>query len=262
MEPAGAIPIETELKLALDPAAAATLVRHPALKALKRGRARTSRLVATYFDTPEGDLAAADIALRLRSDRGHIVQTVKGPTGAERAGGMGSRAEYEWPVATARLDPLRFATTTFRRVLGKAEKRGLTARFVTDYVRTSIPLTFPDSTMATLCIDIGEIRSDDGGPVVRVALHEIELELEVGDPQRLFELAATLAQDLPLSLERSSKAERGYRLRDPVALAPLRARDALLAKSATTSEARVLPCPPLSFAMMTSWLAPLIIAAF
>ncbi len=234
---AGPVPVETELKLALDPAAAATLARHPALKALKRGRARNARLVATYFDTVDGDLAAAGIGLRLRREGNHVVQTVKGPAGSDRAVGMGSRAEYEWPVTSARLDPLRFATTPFRRVLGKAEQRGLAARFVTDYVRTSIPLTFPDSTMATLCIDIGEIRTDDGGPLVRTPLHEIELELEAGDPLRLFELAQLLAQTLPLTLEPASKAERGYRLREPATLAPVRAFDADLDKSATASEA-------------------------
>jgi len=234
---AGPVPVETELKLALDPAAAATLARHPALKALKRGRARNARLVATYFDTVDGDLAAAGIGLRLRREGNHVVQTVKGPAGSDRTVGMGSRAEYEWPVTSARLDPLRFATTPFRRVLGKAEQRGLAARFVTDYVRTSIPLTFPDSTMATLCIDIGEIRTDDGGPLVRAPLHEIELELEAGDPLRLFELAQLLAQTLPLTLEPASKAERGYRLREPATLAPVRAFDADLDKSATASEA-------------------------
>jgi len=234
---AGPVPVETELKLAFDPAAAATLARHPALKALKRGRARNARLVATYFDTVDGDLAAAGIGLRLRREGNHVVQTVKGPAGSDRTVGMGSRAEYEWPVTSARLDPLRFATTPFRRVLGKAEQRGLAARFVTDYVRTSIPLTFPDSTMATLCIDIGEIRTDDGGPLVRAPLHEIELELEAGDPLRLFELAQLLAQTLPLTLEPASKAERGYRLREPATLAPVRAFDADLDKSATASEA-------------------------
>lgn len=231
------VPIETELKLVIDPASAATLARHPALKPLKRGRARSARLVATYFDTADCALAAAGIALRVRRDGHRFVQTVKGPARADSTVGMASRPEYEWPVAGQRLDPLRFATTPYRRELIKAEQRGLTGRFVTDYVRTSIPLAFPDSSMATLCIDIGEVRSADGGPVVRQPIHEIEIELEAGDPLRLFELAQTLALDVPLVLERSSKAERGYRLRQPVVPAPLRASDAVLHDRITASEA-------------------------
>ncbi len=234
---AAPVPIETELKLVIDPIAAATLARHPALKALKRGRARSSHLVATYFDTLDCALAAAGIALRLRRDRNRVVQTVKGPARADSTVGMASRPEYEWPVAGHHLDPLRFATTPFRRALGRAEQRGLTARFITDYVRTSIPLTFPDSSMATLCIDLGFVRSADGGPVIQQPIHEIEIELEVGDPLRLFELAQALALDVPLKLERSSKAERGYRLRQPVVSAPLHASDAVLHPKITASEA-------------------------
>ena len=231
------IPIETELKLVFDPALASRLARHPTLRLLKRGRARTTRLVATYFDTKDCALAAAGITLRLRRDAGRIVQTVKGPTEADSIVGMASRAEYEWPVPTARLDSLRFATTPFRRELGKAEKRGLVPLFITDYVRTIIPLTFPDSTMATLCIDVGEVRTVDGGPPARCSIHEIEIELEAGNRQCLFDLAQALAVDVPLALGQVSKAECGYRLRDPAIIAPVRASDAILADDVTAGEA-------------------------
>ena len=117
------------------------------------------------------------------------------------AGGLSDRPEFEWPVSGPRLDPLRFATTPFRRALGKAEQRGLGPRFTTDVRRTVIPLSFPDSTMARLCIDVGEVRTDDGEPVLRAPMHEIEIELEAGDPRRLYELAHTLAADVPLTLE-------------------------------------------------------------
>ena len=69
--------------------------------------------------------------------------------------------------------------------------------------------------MAQLCIDVGEVRTDDGEPVLRAPMHEIELELEAGDPRRLYELAQTLAADVPLAFEPATKAERGYALRQP-----------------------------------------------
>ena len=59
---------ETELKLRFAPDAAAAIIRHPALKPFKRARARASQLTSTYFDTPDGALAAAGVALRLRRD--------------------------------------------------------------------------------------------------------------------------------------------------------------------------------------------------
>ena len=73
-----------------------------------------------------------------------------------------------------------------------ASKRGLAPRFTTDITRTTIPLAFPDSTMATLCIDVGEVAHRRRRPgAARSRMHEIELELEAGDPRRLYELAQT-----------------------------------------------------------------------
>ncbi len=231
---------ETELKLRIAPDAAAAILRHPALKPFKRARARASQLTSIYFDTPDGALAAAGVALRLRRDGRQWIQTVKGPAvrGAS-AGGLSTRPEFEWPVSGPRLDPLRFAATPFRRTLGKAEQRGLSPRFTTDIRRTVVPLSFPDSTMAKLCIDVGEVRTDDGEPVLRAPMHEIELELEAGDPRRLYELAHALAADVPLALEPASKAERGYALRVASVFEPLRASDIELASKCTAGAAFV-----------------------
>ncbi|MFO1323868.1 MAG: CHAD domain-containing protein [Burkholderiales bacterium] len=230
-------PTETELKLRLAPEAVARLVRHPALQPFKRGRARRARLVSTYYDTDAGTLAEAGVALRIRRDGKRWVQAVKGPAAATKGGGMSTRAEFEWPVKGPRLDPLRFAATPFRRVLGRAEQGGLSPQFTTDFTRTTIPLVFPDSTMALLCIDVGEVRTADDRPVARAPLSEVELELEAGDVMRLFELAHALAADLPLSLEPESKAKRGYALRRPRVAAPVRAADAELPGKATAGVA-------------------------
>ena len=119
------LPTETELKLKIAPEAAATIQRHPALKPLKRSRSRASHLTSTYYDTPDGDLAAAGVALRLRRDGRQWVQTVKGPASDGGAAGLSTRPEFEWPVKGPAIDPLRFAATPFRRALGKAEQRGL-----------------------------------------------------------------------------------------------------------------------------------------
>ena len=230
-------PVETELKLRIAPDAVAKLPRHPALAAVKRGRARRTRVVSTYYDTEDRALAAAGIVLRLRRDGRRWVQTVKGPAAATKGGGVAARTEFEWPVAGGRLDPLRFATTPFRRALGRAEQSGLVAHFTTDVARTTIPLAFPDSTMALLCIDVGQVRTADAGPVVRAPIHEIEIELEAGDVAQLFDLAHALAADVPLAFEPASKAERGFALRHPPAEAPIRAGDADLPAKCTAGEA-------------------------
>lgn len=234
---APALPVETELKLRIAPEAATAIARHPAVAAVRRGRARTVRLVSTYYDTADGALARAGVALRLRRDGRRWVQTVKGPATVPQAGGLAARAEFEWPVRGRALDPLRFATTPFRRLLARAERQGLSPRFTTDFARTTIPLAFADSTMAHVCIDLGEVRTEDGGPRVHAPVHEVELELEAGDPVRLYELAHALAADVPLAFEPASKAERGQALRHPPAAAPVRAVDAELPGKCTAADA-------------------------
>jgi len=230
-------PTETELKLALPAAAAAALSRHPFVRSHRRGRTRKSFLSSTYFDTEDGALATAGVALRLRREGRRWLQTVKGRQSATSTGGLTARTEFEWPVAGPNLDPLRFATTPFRRILGRAEQQGLHAQFTTDYTRTTIPLVFADDTQALLCIDVGNVHAQAGAQHVEAPICEIELELESGEPLRLYEFVHALAADVPLALEPRSKAERGHALRRPVAPAPKRAADVALREDATAGEA-------------------------
>ncbi len=246
--PPPAVTAEIELKLAIDPAAAAAtaaaLFRHPAVTAARRGRVRTARLVSTYYDTPDWRLAGAGIALRLRQEGARWRQTVKGPPLAQAGGALHARGEYEWPVTGRRLDPVRLATTPWRRKLGHALAR-LAPRFTTDFERRSLALAFPDGTRATLCIDRGVIRAAQATPrggkaAARVPIAEIEIELATGSPERLFELAAALAADLPLAVATANKAARGQALLqgDPDGWrVPVRAQPVALAEALPAAEA-------------------------
>ncbi len=213
---------EIEIKLAIDPGgaatAAATLFRHPAVAAIRRGRIRTARVVSTYFDTPDWRLAAAGIALRLRRDGTRWLQTVKGPPLAQAGGALHARGEYEWPLGGPRLDPVRLATTPWRRHLGDALASGrLASRFTTDFERKTLRVAFPDGTRAKLCLDRGVIRaagtsSHGRRQPLRAPIAEIEIELESGSTARLFELAAALTAALPLTVATTNKAARGQAL--------------------------------------------------
>jgi triphosphatase len=211
---------EIELKLAIDPARTAATVaavlRHPAVAAVRRGRVRKTRVVSTYYDTPDWRLAADRIALRVRRDGARWLQTVKGPPLAQAGGALHARGEYEWPLAGPRLDPVRLATTPWRRALGRALARGdLEPRFTTDFERRTLPLAFADDTRATLCIDVGVVRAArprGAHRAAQVPVAEVEIELSQGNPARLFELAAALAGTLPLPVATVSKATRGQAL--------------------------------------------------
>lgn len=213
---------EIELKLAIDPGAAGTvaaaLFRHPAVAAIRRGRARNARVVSTYFDTPDWRLAGSGIALRLRRDGRRWLQTVKGPPLAQAGGALHARGECEWPLAGPHLDPVRLATTPWRRQLGDAlASAALAPRFTTDFERKTLKLAFPDGTRAKLCLDLGAIRAGGASSrgrraAPRAAIAEIEIELDAGSPARLFELAAALAVTLPLTVATANKAARGQAL--------------------------------------------------
>ena len=55
-----------------------------------------------------------------------------------------------------------------------------------DQAAGGVTLAFADGTRATLCFDVGEIRAGRR----RAPVSEIEVELQAGDPLRLFELAS------------------------------------------------------------------------
>jgi inorganic triphosphatase YgiF len=232
-----AMSTEIELKLALDPAAMPALLRHPAVTALSRARMRTTRLASVYYDTPNCLLAAEGIALRARRDGKRWVQTIKGPPEVAGGGGLQARAEYEWPLPGPALDLTRLAATPWRKLIAIAEKRGLVRCFTTDFERRTVPLRFPDGTLALLCVDRGEIRAARDGRTRRVPIAEIEIELETGAAANLFGLALALAADLPLAVMAVSKADRGHAVRRgerDLVTAPAKARGIAFAEHSPT----------------------------
>ncbi len=235
------IPLEVELKLALDAAAVPALLRHPALRPLRRGRTRTAHVVSTYFDSPDFRLERADVALRVRRIGRRWIQTIKGPQEADAGAGLYARPEHEWSLQGPGVDLARLAATPWKKLVAKAAKHGgLVACFITDVERRTIPLEFPDGSTAEFCVDLGEIRAQCDGHTRRGPIAEIEIELTSGDAANLFRLALGLSADLPLAVLTDTKAARGYALRRglPRAVpAPVRAQDVPLAADVTTADA-------------------------
>ena len=235
-----AISTEIELKLALDAAQMPLLLRHPALRPLRRGRTRTARLASTYFDSPDFRLHRGEVALRVRRIGRRWVQTLKGPPRAAAGAGLHARAEYEWPLPGPAIDLSRLAATPWKRLVAKVAEGGLVPCCTTDFERRTVDLEFPDGTTAQLCVDRGEIRAVYGGRVRRVPIAEVEIELTRGDEANLFRLAVALAADLPLAVLTESKSERGYALRRGLpsrVASPVRAAKVTLAADATVADA-------------------------
>ena len=89
---------ETEIKLLIAAECPADVIdaiaRLPRINGRSLGRARTSTLRDTYFDTPDRQLYARNFNLRIRSDNGPSLLTLKGPKTRLRSG-VAIRAEVE-----------------------------------------------------------------------------------------------------------------------------------------------------------------------
>ncbi|WP_416138088.1 CYTH domain-containing protein [Halomonas sp. HK25] len=189
---------EIELKLALGPEGPTALRCHPLLAGLA---CVVQRLGNTYFDTPQGDLEAARMALRLRRVDGRVLQTVK--TRGEGGGGLSRRGEWEWEVPGPGLD-LEGLANLPPATLGQEVLERLTPRFTTDFHRETRMLDHAGARIE-LALDEGEIEADGR----RVAIRELELELKAGEPEALWSLAEALAGSVPLRAADTSKAARG-----------------------------------------------------
>lgn len=209
--------IERELKLTFPAEAIRAVTGSPLLRALKQGRARTNELVSTYYDTRMRELEHSGVALRLRSEGGRWIQTVK--TAGSASAAVHERGEFEWPVAGPALELSHLASSPLARQFKDIDARALLPVLTTRFTRTAF-LVASGELRAEVAIDRGTIEVGTR----QAPIHEIEVELRQGPVSALYDIAMQLAAELPLRPELASKAERGFALRDRRALRPVRAR--------------------------------------
>lgn len=232
--------MEIELKLALDPAHAGRLKRHPLLAGIQSQRAVLHSL---YFDTPDFALTRRLVALRLRRVGYHWVQTLK--AAAPAVGALSRRPEWEVQLADRSPD-LTVLPPEARAELQGLDLTRLAPVFVTEVKRTTWVVTVPldgqagrptpapsrgepgrgwvepseaAETRMEIALDQGEIRAGDA---VR-PISEIELELLAGPAEGLFDAALALLERIPLAVDSRSKAALGYQLAGAVKARPVKA---------------------------------------
>jgi triphosphatase len=184
-------------------------------KALATPGARTSSLQARYFDTADQRLAAAGLALRLRSEDGRWVQALKG-----RGDGLLSRPQDEHVLPDRGgdpvIDPSRHAGSEVgRKLIELLAGEPLELRYATDIRRLRRTVRRGRTRI--------ELAFDEGGIVAGDRRHEVaELELELlgGPAGPLFDLAASWAARFGLWLDPRTKSERGHRLAQGLAQVP------------------------------------------
>ena len=229
---------ELELKLELTPPEMQRIGADPALQALTVGKPETCLLRSLYFDTPDHQLRAQGISLRLRSSGGRSwVQTIKTTNGASE--GVFDRRELETTLATPEPDLEAIGDRRLRRKIAQVSRTSsLEALFETVVRRTTRKLHAEKGDLE-LAFDEGVVRAgrDEG------ELCEAELELKAGSPSCLLEVATRLFASGSLRLARMSKADRGYNLllgRRDESIVPRRALHPTLKGDESCAEALAL----------------------
>jgi inorganic triphosphatase YgiF len=200
---------EFELKLEVPPAHAKAVRAQ-----LARLHPKTEALRAIYYDTPERLLRREGMVLRLRSEGGRWVQTLK-----EDCGNSLARLEHEValgparrtrdaprPVAARHADAP--AGAKLMHVLGRGfDDSAWEALFETDVERTKAVVA-EGAARIEIAFDRGQVVSGER----KLALCEIEFELKEGEPRAAVDLARRWCARHGLWLSTISKAQKGARL--------------------------------------------------
>jgi inorganic triphosphatase YgiF len=206
--------IEREIKLALPTSQHDEVAQFFTRRTGQPGRPVTLKNV--YFDTPDLTLANAKAALRLRATPDQWLQTFK--TVGESTGGLHNRHEWELPVAgeALEIDALLDACDDEpSRDALRAAAPELIALFRTDFERVIWDIEHEGACIEA-ALDSGEVSAEVDGESRTTPISELELELKSGDESALSTLSAELrGMFLDLQPEDVSKAQRGYRLREP-----------------------------------------------
>ena len=185
-------------------------------QAMQQGDWHSVPLVAHYFDTADGSLAASKAALRVRREGDRWVQTAKaidlqrGPiVRLEHNVDLGPVQGDAVPQPDWRLHAEAPVGELLARALGDAP---LQPTYGTDITRVVQRLRQGDSEIE-LALDMGQIvaRQADGQSA-SLPVHELEMELLSGQVADLGAVAADWVARHGLWLDTRSKAERGEQL--------------------------------------------------
>ncbi|MDO9050736.1 MAG: CHAD domain-containing protein [Methylotenera sp.] len=196
---------EIELKLNINCKDASRLRKHLAIMNASISRPSTNKLVNFYFDTPELKLLDAGISLRLRRMSGCWTQLIK--TVGNPLAGLHKRTEWESPVLTGHPDFTKIIHPNLIKLFtDKKQRDALRPIFKTEVQRSIWQLSFDNGDQVELALDIGKLEAGEYHELIC----EVALELKSGNIGRLFDIGLELQTIIPLTINNSSKAERGY----------------------------------------------------
>jgi len=196
-----------KLHFDLAPAQLPRLRRTDVIRRYSQGPSTTTRQRIVHFDTSALDLHRRGVALVLRSQNSVWTQEIRHTD--YDAEDTSEPPRHEWQVPESVLDLSLLRRTSFAGLLKKKHvRRSLVPIFSMRFSHTVLPLSLGDDCKATLHTDIGETTAGSRKQQVCKA----RLELESGDPTRLFAVALDLLRSIPMRLSNRTMEERGYLL--------------------------------------------------
>jgi len=177
------------------------------LQTLNKQKAQKIRLQAKYYDTADRLLAKNYVAIRLRQEGEHWVQTFKAASKnhlqrIEEDIFLGKCAE-EPELDLSLYKHNQTVKSVLRDILGNNAPE-LILQFQTDVQRSFHVFDFENSKIE-VCLDDGGIRT----PTDQAKICEVEFELKQGSAQDLILFSKTWVEKYQLWLDVRSKAERG-----------------------------------------------------
>ncbi|MEG0923968.1 MAG: CYTH domain-containing protein [Anaerovoracaceae bacterium] len=204
--------MEIELKYAVtDKLVSEKILEDQYLTAIKdKNSDERIKMDAVYFDTADGVLRDASIALRVRRENNKIISTIKWNGSAED--GLHIREEINIPV-----DDEKFLEEPKLDIFDQCPMGEILRELVGDkkmvpimqinFVRKQMRIDTGKS-ISVISLDKGEIITDKGN----APISELEIELYSGDKDDLSVVGETLAEKYNLVPENTSKYKRGLDL--------------------------------------------------
>lgn len=224
---------EYELKFDVTDEQLSRLRNKSILKRLGIAEATSRQLRSVYFDTPQRELKANGITLRLRKIGNRWVQTIKAGRGV--IAGLSNPIEFEHPVAKQVLELNQIDKSgipeAFKKLLRNAVVEPV---FETIISRTTNHIRTKDGSHLEVAFDSWAIEAGNS----RRQFHEVEIELKSGDPASLYGFAEKMLRNECLRFSSLTKAERGYDTVDGIARGPRVAQRYTQPKLAKRCEAK------------------------
>jgi triphosphatase len=218
--------LEVELKLETG----AAEIKALATASLLSGAKLESReQVSTYFDTPDRDLRAQGLSLRVRRSGGRYIQTIKAD--GTSSAGLFARPEWESEIAGASPEP-HDAVSPLPTLLPEEVLQSLTPVFTVEVTRRLGRLQH-DGGEIEVALDHGRILAGDRS----TPLDEVELELKGGNAAALFAFARALDAVVPLRVGVLAKSEQGYNLVDSAGAKSIKAEAPVMSEDVTLAAA-------------------------